>query len=593
MKNKVFMNQGRTIKEMLKQVVDALPGETAFKVKQDGKIKSVSFFELFSEIRCIGTALYEEGLGGERVAIIGENSYPWFRAFLSIVCGGGVAVPLDKGFTAVELRSCLERSKVKALFYDEKHEAVVREALEAMADMSELAASEDVVHADLIADMPNGKLKLYKLTGKDESLSAMLRKGEQAIQAGSTAFYDAEISAEDMAVILFTSGTTSMSKAVMLSHANIMSNIIDMQNYEKFYVSDVNMAFLPLHHSFGLVGVLVFMASGASSVFCDGLKYITKNLAEYGVTVFVGVPLLVENMYKKVWQKIRKEGMEGKVKFGLSLTKLPFMGSLAIRRKIFAKIIEGLGGELRLIICGAASLLPETAKGLNDFGIVTIQGYGLTETSPVLAAERPEDLAAGSVGCPMPRVEIRIEDADENGIGEIVARGPNVMMGYLEQPEETAKVIKDGWFHTGDLGRLDAGGHLWITGRKKNVIVMKNGKNVFPEEIESLLETLPYMAESLVFAREKHNDLVLWVKLVYSADYLKAENISFDELAARVRTDLMNINETLPKYKQIHRFLLTDEPMIKTTTQKVKRNPEIEKINSEWQEELPYENKLL
>lgn len=574
MKNKVLMNHGRTIKEMLEQVVETVPGEKAFMVKVKGKIKKISFFELNSEVRSIGTALYEDGLGKERVAVIGENSYPWFQAFLSIVCGGGVAVPLDKGFTATELQSCLERSKVKAIFYDEKHEAIVCEATEKMAANN------------------GGGIKLYKMTGENEVLSDMLTRGEKAIREGCTKFHDAEIAASDMAVILFTSGTTSMSKAVMLSHDNIMSNIIDMQNYEKFYVSDVNMAFLPLHHSFGLVGVLVFMASGACSVFCDGLKYITKNLAEYGVTVFVGVPLLVENMYKKVWQKIRKEGMESKVKLGLSLTKLPGFNSLAVRRKVFSKIIEGLGGQLRLIICGAAPLLKETAKGLNDFGIVTIQGYGLTETSPVLTAERPEDLAAGSVGCPMPRVEVRIEDADENGIGEIVARGPNVMMGYLEQPEETAKVIIDGWFHTGDLGRLDEGGHLWITGRKKNVIVMKNGKNVFPEEIESLIEAFPYMAESLVFAREKHNDLVLWVKIVYKPEYLEAEGIGFDEFVERVRADLIAVNEKLPKYKEIRRFLLTDEPMIKTTTQKVKRNPEIEKINAQWQEELAYNNTL-
>lgn len=574
MKNRILMNHGKTIKEMLQQVVETLPGEKAFMVKAKGRIKKISFFELNSEIRSIGTALYEDGLGKERVAVIGDNSYPWIQAFLSIVCGGGVAVPLDKGFTATELQSCLERSKVKALFYDEKHENVVREAL-------------DGIQTDSA-----GEIKLYKLTGEDEVLSSMIARGERAIREGSTEFHDAKTEASDMAVILFTSGTTSMSKAVMLSHDNIMSNIIDMQNYEKFYVSDVNMAFLPLHHSFGLVGVLVFMACGACSVFCDGLKYITKNLAEYGVTVFVGVPLLVENMYKKIWQKIRKEGMESKVKLGLSLTKLPGFSCLAVRRRIFSKIIEGLGGQLRLIICGAAPLLKETAKGLNDFGIVTIQGYGLTETSPVLTAERPEDLAAGSVGCPMPRVEVRIEAADENGIGEIVAKGPNVMMGYLDQPEESAKVIIDGWFHTGDLGRLDEGGHLWITGRKKNVIVMKNGKNVFPEEIESLMDALPYMAESLIFAREKHNDLVLWAKIVYKPEYLEAEGIGFDELVERVRTDLTKINEKLPKYKEIRRFLLTDEPMIKTSTQKVKRNPEIEKINSEWQEELAYNNTI-
>lgn len=570
-----YINKGKNIKEMLNLVIDAFPGEKAFMVKEKGKIRSVSFFELFTEIRQLGTGLFREGLAGERVAIIGDNSYSWMSAFLAVVCGGGVAVPLDKGFTAPELKNCLVRSKAKALFYDAKHEAVVKEAVATMQ-------GEDGTKA----------LKLYKLSGEGESLTELKALGEEELLAGSTEFYDVKIKPEDLAVILFTSGTTSMSKAVMLSHNNIMSNIRDMQCYERFYPWDVNMAFLPLHHSFGLVGVLVFMASGACSVFCDGLKYISKNLAEYGVTVFVGVPLLVENMYKKICHKIQKDNMTKKVDFGRKLTKLPGFSSLYMRRKIFDKIIQGLGGHLRLIICGAAPLLPETAAGLNSFGIVTIQGYGLTETSPVIAAERPEDLAAGSVGKPMPSIEVRIKDKDSEGIGEIVVKGPNVMMGYLDQPEETDKVIQDGWFRTGDLGRFDEDGHLWITGRKKNVIVMKNGKNVFPEEIESIIDKLPYVSESMIFTREKHNELVLWTKIVYKPEYLEHEGVAFDELVQQVRKDLANVNESLPKYKEIHHFLLTDEPMIKTTTQKVKRNLEIEKINQQWQEELCYNNSI-
>lgn len=572
---KCFINKGKNIKEMLNLIIDAFPGERAFMVKEKGKIRNVSFFELLTEIRQLGTGLFREGMAGERVAIIGENSYSWMSAFLSVVCGGGTAVPLDKGFTAPELRNCLVRSKAKALFYDEKHEAVVKEAI---AEMQE--------NADI--DAP----KLYKLSGDGENLTELKALGEEALLAGSTGFYDVKIKPDDLAVILFTSGTTSMSKAVMLSHNNIMSNIRDMQCYERFYPWDVNMAFLPLHHSFGLVGVLVFMASGACSVFCDGLKYISKNLAEYGVTVFVGVPLLVENMYKKICHKIQKENMTKKVEFGRKLTKLPGFSSLYMRRKIFNKIIEGLGGQLRMIICGAAPLLPETAAGLNNFGIVTIQGYGLTETSPVIAAERPEDLAAGSVGKPMPSVEVFIKDKDSEGIGEIVVKGPNVMVGYLDQPEETDKVLKDGWFNTGDLGRFDESGHLWITGRKKNVIVMKNGKNVFPEEIESIIDTLPYVSESMIFTREKHNELVLWAKIVYKPEYLDREGIEFEALAQMVRSDLANVNASLPKYKEIHHFLLTDEPMIKTTTQKVKRNLEIVKINDQWQEELCYNNSI-
>lgn len=570
-----YINKGKNIKEMLNLVIDAFPGEKAFMVKENGKIRSVSFFELLTEIRQLGTGLFREGLAGERVAIIGDNSYSWMSAFLAVVCGGGVAVPLDKGFTAPELKNCLVRSKAKALFYDAKHESVVKEAVATMQGEDETKAP-----------------KLYKLSGEGESLTGLKALGEETLLAGSTEFYDVKIKPEDLAVILFTSGTTSMSKAVMLSHNNIMSNIRDMQCYERFYPWDVNMAFLPLHHSFGLVGVLVFMASGACSVFCDGLKYISKNMAEYGVTVFVGVPLLVENMYKKICHKIQKDNMTKKVDFGRKLTKLPGFSSLYMRRKIFDKIIQGLGGHLRLIICGAAPLLPETAAGLNSFGIVTIQGYGLTETSPVIAAERPEDLAAGSVGKPMPSIEVRIKDKDSEGIGEIVVKGSNVMMGYLDQPEETDKVIQDGWFRTGDLGRFDEDGHLWITGRKKNVIVMKNGKNVFPEEIESIIDKLPYVSESMIFTREKHNELVLWTKIVYKPEYLEHEGIAFDELVQQVRRDLAKVNESLPKYKEIHHFLLTDEPMIKTTTQKVKRNLEIEKINQQWQEELCYNNSI-
>lgn len=572
---KPFINRGKTLKEMLNLVTEKFPGERAFMVKENGKIRKVSFFELLTEIRRLGTGLYGEGLAGKRVAIIGDNSYPWLCVFLSVVCGGGVAVPFDKGFSASELASCLARSGADAIFCDEKHEALAREAIEEIARNPE-------------ARLP----KLYKMAGDKEMLTGLKKLGEDALVAGSTEFSDAKIQADDIAVILFTSGTTSMSKAVMLSHGNIMSNIRDMQCYEKFYHWDVNMAFLPLHHSFGLVGVLVFMASGACSVFCDGLKYISKNLAEYGVTVFVGVPLLIENMYKKIWREIEKKDMTKKVEFARSLTKKPGLGSLWMRRKLFNKVIEGVGGSLRLIICGAAPLLPETAAGLNDFGIVTIQGYGLTETSPVVAAERPEDLAAGSVGKPMPSVEVTIENKDENGIGEIVVKGPNVMLGYLDQPEETAAVIKDGRFYTGDLGKFDAAGHLWITGRKKNVIVMKNGKNVFPEEIESMIDALPYTEESMIFTREKHNELVLWLKIVYKSDYLDNVGLSFEELAEIVRRDLAEVNERMPKYKAIHHFILTNEPMIKTTTQKVKRNLEIEKINAQWQEEWGYNNSI-
>ncbi len=566
-----FQNPGRTIKEMLALSTEKFPANSAFKVKNRGKIESVSFLQLTNDVRNLGTELHSLELSDKRVGIIGENSYPWFNVFLSVVCGGGVAVPFDKGFTPEELATCITRSGISALFYDEKHSEMVHKAAEIAVEGSE-----------------KEQVTLFKMTGESNVIDQMKISGELKIKSGNTDYINIEISENSPAVILFTSGTTSSSKAVVLTHNNILSNTRDMHEYEDFYPDDVNMAFLPLHHSFGLGGVIVFMAAGACSVFCDGLKYITKNLAEYGVTVFVGVPLLVENMYKKIMQQVKKSGLEGKIAFGNKVAGTLDKVGIHVRRKIFKQVIDNLGGKLRLIICGAAPLMPEAGKGLNDFGIVTIQGYGLTETSPVLCAERPQDICPGSVGKPMPSVTIRIANPDEKGIGEIVAKAPNVMWGYLDQPEETAEVIMDGWFYTGDLGCFDSGGHLWISGRKKNVIVMKNGKNIFPEEIESIVVNLPYVDDCMVFTREKHNELVLWLKIVYNADYLRQEGITEEQLAETVKKDLRDINNKMPQYKHVNHFILDDEPMIQTTTKKVKRNPEIERINANRETERWY-----
>ena len=570
-KKEKFLNNGGTIKEMVGLSVEAFPANNAFKVKRRGRIEGISYLQMANDILNLGTELLSLDLADKRIGIIGENSYSWFNVFLSVVCGGGVAVPFDKGFTPEELATCIERSGISALFYDEKHAQMVGRAAE-------------------IADEDNSPshVTLFKMTGESNVIDQMKLSGEFKVKSGNTDYSNVKISENKPAAILFTSGTTSTSKAVVLTHKNIMSNIKDMLDFEDFYPDDVNMAFLPLHHSFGLVGVLVFMAAGACSVFSDGLKYITKNLAEYGVTVFVGVPLLVENMYKKIMKQAEKSGLKRRMALGNKLAGAAEKVGINVRRKIFRQVIEQLGGNLRLIICGAAPLLPEAGKGLNDLGIITIQGYGLTETSPVLCAERPRDLCPGSVGKPLPSVTVSISGADENGIGEVVARGPNVMAGYLDQPKETAEVIKDGWLYTGDLGRIDEKGNLWICGRKKNVIVMKNGKNIFPEEIEALLMTLPYIDDCMVFPREKHNELVLWAKIIYKQDYLKQNNIDEAGLAETVKKDIAKINARMPKYKQINHFIIDDEPMIQTTTKKVKRNLEMEKINANRHNERSY-----
>lgn len=566
-KVKPYISSGDTIRALVYEAKEQFPTNAAFKVKEKGEIKTITFINMVKDVETLGTELTARGLDGNRMGIIGENSYPWYNCFLSIVCGGNVAVPFDKGLAVEELVQCVKRSDIKALFYDEKHAAIVEQIKAQCAD----------------------DIQYFRITGEDNDLDNMKLAGELKMKSGDRSYLERPVNRSDLAVFIFTSGTTSTSKVVMLTHDNITSNVVDMHHSMLFFhPDDVNMAFLPFHHAFGLVGVLVFMAAGACAVFCDGLKYVQKNLEEYGVTVFVGVPLIVESLYNKIMKQVEKQGKMATVQKGLKIAAALEKVGIKARRKIFAEIINKLGGKLKLIICGAASLNEEVGRGLNNFGITTVQGYGLTETSPVLAAERPWDLCAGSVGLPMRSVKIIIDNPDENGIGEIVVWGPNVMHGYYQQPEATDEVIKNGWFYTGDLGRLDEKGRLWICGRKKNVIVMKNGKNIFPEELETLIGDLPYVAENMIFTREKHNELVIWVKIVYNPSYLDAEGLTKEAFVAQVKKDLAAINDTLPSYKYVNHFILSEEPMIMTTTMKVKRNLEIKVIDEKWDETEQY-----
>lgn len=548
----------RNIRDLVYNAADRYPDRPAFKVKVNGEIVPITFREVIANTEALGTELMAQGYDQCSMGIIGDNSYPWYQCHLSIVCGGNVSVPMDKGFTAEELESAIIRSRIRVLFYGHKMEPLVEEV-----------KARGQIQVE----------KFVKITGDNNEFDQMVEAGKQKLAEGDNRYKQVVIDEHKLAVLLFTSGTTSTSKAVMLSQYNIATNTIDMYEYEAFSYEDVNMAFLPAHHSFGLGAITVFFGIGACSVFCDGLKYISKNLQEYRVTVFVGVPLLVENMYSKIVKEIEKKGMTQKVEFGRKLTRGLRKVGIDVRRKVFAEILDQLGGGLRLIICGAAALKPEVCAGMNDFGILTVQGYGLTETSPVLTAESVYNMRAGSVGKPMPRVQIRLEDVNDEGVGELVVKAPNVMLGYLDQPEATAEVLdEEGWFHTGDLCEIDKDGYVWIRGRSKSVIVMKNGKNIFPEEIEPMIDDLPYVQESMIFTREKHNELVLWVKILYDANYLEANNMTLEDLEKQVEKDLDIINSRMPSYKSIHHFFLSQEPMIKTTTGKIKRNLEIARI---------------
>ena len=386
-----------------------------------------------------------------------------------------------------------------------------------------------------------------------------------------------------MSILLFTSGTTSKSKAVMLNQRGIATNIYDMLLVESFYENDVNIAFLPFHHIFGSTGMLVMLASGLKTVFPDGLRYIKQNLLEYKVSVFVGVPILIDKMYSTIVNEIEKQGKTKLISFAIGLSNILLKFHIDIRRKVFKELINALGGSMRLIISGGAPLDLNVSKWFNQIGIHLVQGYGLTETSPVISAENDINIKYGSVGIPMEHTNVKIENPDSSGIGEIAVKGPNVMLGYYKDIEQTKSIIKDGWFYTGDLGYLDKDGFLFITGRKKDLIVLKNGKKVFPEEIEILVNRLDEVEESFVYGlpdKDDKNNVKIAVKIVYNKEAVKRKHseMSEKELEEYLWSKIKDINKTLPMYKYIKHITITDEPLIKTTTNKIKRKEELDKI---------------
>ena len=408
----------------------------------------------------------------------------------------------------------------------------------------------------------------------------LLEEGKKILDDGNNEYLTAEIDSKALSIILFTSGTTSISKAVMLSHDNITSNLYALNCAEKLYDTAISLAFLPFHHTFGSTGLLLFLSNGVTNAFCDGLRHISQNLKEYKISVFVCVPILLEAMHKKIMNEIDKQGKTKLIKIATKISNFLLKLGIDIRRKLFKDIINNLGGNIRFIVSGAAAIDKNVAKSFNDFGILTVQGYGLTETSPVLCAENAKYIRYGSVGFPMNNVEIKIDNPNEQGIGEVIAKGPNVMLGYYENIDATNEVLADGWFHTGDLGYIDKNGYIYITGRKKNVIVLKNGKNIYPEELEILINNLPYVAESMVFGFPKDDDLLLSAKIVYDKDYINDTYPDFNDknIENKIWNDIKSINSNMPNYKHIKKIITTDEPMIKTTTAKIKRFEEIKKI---------------
>lgn len=558
-------------RELLKMVKEKYSKNIAYKYKKDYTAKEPEYIEVTYEkyvedVKALSTGLLSLEKEGKKVALIGKNSYEWCTAYMAVTTGNMVVVPLDKALPDTEIETLVNRSEADVVFFDKKYIDVMRNLKD---------DSSNNVSTLICMDSEN-------LEGT-EGYSKILEKGYELLKNNDTRYENLKIDNKKMSIMLFTSGTTSLPKGVMLSQYNICSNLSAMATWVKIYDTDTLLSFLPIHHTFECTITFLYgMYSGATVAFCDGLKYIQKNLQEYKVSVFVAVPLVLETMYKKIQKAIEEKGKTKLINTMSKVSNALLKCHIDLRKVFFKQVLDQFGGNLRVVLYGAAPMNKETIIGYNNLGIDLVQGYGLTETSPVISAETDKEKRPGSVGLVFDSLEARIDNPDKDGVGEIVVKGPSIMMGYYKNEEETKKALQDGWFRTGDFGYFDEDKFLYVTGRKKDIIVLKNGKNVYPQEIEFLINKIPYVVESLVYQREQSNtDTMLCAKIVYDKDLIKQSlgEKTEDEYKEEIWNEVKEINKSLPIFKHIKNIMITTELLAKTTTQKVKRYEELKKVN--------------
>ena len=546
------------LKDMLKKSGEKYGEKIAYKIRQENEYKEITHSEVRKMVDGLGTKLIDMGLKDKRIAVIGENRYEWEIAYLSIVCGTGTVVPLDKSLPENELESLIERSKAEAIICSQKYVEILKKT-----------KLKYIISMDLENDN-DGIISQKRL----------ISEGIQLEKSGDTSFTNAKIDNEKMSIMLFTSGTTSISKAVALSHKNICSNLMDISSILDVNSSDVFLSFLPLHHVFECtVGFLFSLYVGAETVFCDGIRHIPENLAEYKVSVMASVPAIYERLFKIIKKHLEKQG---KVEQILKDEEKYKDSSMEKKKEVFKEIHDLLGGNIKLFISGAASLEPSIEEKFRRLGFNMVQGYGLTETSPVVAIGNKKYHKTGSIGKCVPSDEVKLLDINKDGIGELAVKGPNVMLEYYENKEATEKVLKDGWFQTGDLARIDEDGYIFICGRKKSVIVLKNGKNIFPEEMETLINKEDGVEESFIFGKpisKDPNDIKIFVKIVYNKESFEGKTET--EIKEYFNEKIKSINKTMPHYKAIRGIIISDKPLIKTTTNKIKREKNLEQIIKE------------
>ncbi|MGI6622699.1 MAG: AMP-binding protein [Clostridiaceae bacterium] len=556
----------KDLKDMLDSSVELYGEKAAFlsKPKNQTDYVPITYKQYKKDVDAFGTALISLGLKGGKIALIGENRYEWSISYLAVVNGTGIIVPLDKELPTNEIDLLIDRSKADAIIYSGN----VKEKIELLNKKD----SSLKYFISMDADQDNGNILSFDL---------LLKKGHELLKEGNREFIDASIDENAMNMLLFTSGTTDTSKAVMLSHKNIVENLMNMCSMLYIDEKDTFLSILPIHHTYECTcGFLCQLYRGCTIAYCEGLRHITKNLKESKCTIMLGVPLVFESMYRHIMGQAIKSKGEKKVKFALNLSNFLRKIKIDIRRKIFSQIHDALGGHIRMFISGAAGIDPQIAKGFRELGIKLVQGYGLTECAPIVALNRDICYKDEAAGLPLPNLEVAIDDPDEDGIGEIKCKGSSIMLGYYEDPEATAEVMKDGWFYTGDSGFIDKDGFVHITGRKKNVIITGNGKNVFPEELETLLNRSPYIKESLVFGKgQTDGETVICAKIVPDKEKIDEDINNNTAPGATVHEiidkEIKRINKSVVSYKYVKEFSLQEEEFVKTTTKKIKRHEEL------------------
>ena len=562
----------KTVKEIFKRSIEKYKNNIYIleRPNHDHKAKFEEFtYERFgNDAINLGTGLMKYlNLSNERIIIIGENTYYWYVSYFSILCGVGIAVPVDKELPNNEIENVIKRSHAAAVIYSKKK----KDAIDKIKD------NLPMVKYFIEMNSNDG------VQGRDVGIEHVIAEGKKLTDAGNTEYMDVEIDPEEFKFLIFTSGTTSQAKGVMLCHRNLAENVNAVSKYVKLYERDRFFSVLPLHHTYeSSIGALLPFANGSSVAICGGLRYIVPDMQEAKPTAMLAVPLLVESLYKKINQSIEKSGKAGLVNSMIHLTNALKSVGIDIKRKVFKEIYDNLGGNMRIIVSAAAPIDKKIGKWVQDIGIEFLQGYGLTETAPIAALTPECDPRVGSVGLPVNCAQIKIHNPNENGEGEIWIKSQTLMLGYYEDEEATKEVVHDGWFNSGDIGYQDKDGYVYVTGRSKNVIVTQNGKNIYPEEIELLLSKIPEIQECMVYGKEVEGEkeLIISVKVIPNMEEIEnlhGKDLSEEEIHKIIWNKIKEVNKSLTSYKAIKNLEIKHDEFAKTTTMKIKRYVELQK----------------